>query len=157
MVPAKVNHRYTIRFALAAPNASDKDVGIHALCVGTIAMPDKMRRNMRDLESSSLGPLRLTAQLACGSREKRALSSISLLLCSVSTRAPAARSGPVFRIRNQIGVFIYQCTRKYSCSWCCCKITGSWKNDQDIMYNIHWKFVNKFVNKINFIKCKYKL
>ncbi|XP_014227242.1 aromatic-L-amino-acid decarboxylase-like [Trichogramma pretiosum] len=28
MVPAKVNHRYTIRFALAAPNASDKDVDI---------------------------------------------------------------------------------------------------------------------------------
>jgi hypothetical protein len=27
MVPAKVNQRYTIRFALAAPNATTEDVG----------------------------------------------------------------------------------------------------------------------------------
>lgn len=27
MVPARVNQRYTIRFALAAPNASARDVG----------------------------------------------------------------------------------------------------------------------------------
>lgn len=27
MVPAKVNHKYTIRFALAAPNATIEDVG----------------------------------------------------------------------------------------------------------------------------------
>lgn len=27
MVPAQVNQRYTIRFALAAPNACDEDIG----------------------------------------------------------------------------------------------------------------------------------
>lgn len=27
MIPAKVNHKYTIRFALAAPNATAEDVG----------------------------------------------------------------------------------------------------------------------------------
>lgn len=27
MIPAKVNQRYTIRFALAAPNATNEDVG----------------------------------------------------------------------------------------------------------------------------------
>ncbi|CAB0035218.1 unnamed protein product, partial [Trichogramma brassicae] len=46
--------------------------------------------------------------------------------------------------RGRIIIACQWCTRKYSCSWCSCKSTEN------------CKFVNRFVNKINYMNCMKK-